>query len=59
MDKSNVFPIFLPILTHKYGNETRQGEMIVGQSTSPFIIVEESIMYTELDQFFKLGLEVL
>ncbi len=41
MDKSNVFSIFLPILNHKYENETIQGEMILGQSPRPFIIVEE------------------
>jgi hypothetical protein len=60
MDKSNnVFSIFLPILTHKYENETIQGEMILGQSPRSFIIVEECIMYMELDRVFKLGLEVL
>ncbi len=59
MDKFNVFSVFLPILTHKYENETIQGEMILGQPTRPFIIVEECIMYMETDRVFKLGLEVL
>ncbi len=49
MDKSNVFSIFLPILTHKHKNETIHGEMVLGQSPRPFIIVEECIMYMESD----------
>ncbi len=59
MDKSNVLPIFLPLLTHKYETEMIQGELILGQSPRPFIILEECIVHMEWDPVFKLGWEVL
>ncbi len=59
MDKSYVLPIFLPLLTHKYEPEMIQGELILGQSPRPFIIIEECIVHMEWDPVFKLGLEVL